>query len=134
MVFSSMARELTRRLLVRHADSPASTCVESMAPMRTPVRTAFLIMIRPPTPAGSGTPNGTVGSLISSRNGTTSARILEGALMTLVGWIVFGLITGFVASRVVNQQGQGCILNIVLGIVGACVGGLIFTSIGGRGI
>ena len=54
--------------------------------------------------------------------------------MTLVGWIVFGLITGFVASRIVNQQGQGCILNVALGILGAFIGGLIFTSIGGQGI
>jgi uncharacterized membrane protein YeaQ/YmgE (transglycosylase-associated protein family) len=54
--------------------------------------------------------------------------------VTLVGWIVFGLITGFVASRVVNQRGQGCVLNVVLGIVGACVGGFIFTNIGGAGI
>jgi uncharacterized membrane protein YeaQ/YmgE (transglycosylase-associated protein family) len=54
--------------------------------------------------------------------------------VTVIGWIVFGLITGFVASRVVNKQGQGCILNVVLGILGACVGGLIFTSIGGSGI
>ena len=54
--------------------------------------------------------------------------------MTVLGWIVFGLITGFAASRIVNQQGQGCILNVVLGIVGACVGGFIFTSIGGSGI
>ena len=54
--------------------------------------------------------------------------------MTLVGWIVFGLITGFAASRIVAQRGQGCILNVVLGIVGACVGGFIFTSIGGTGI
>jgi uncharacterized membrane protein YeaQ/YmgE (transglycosylase-associated protein family) len=54
--------------------------------------------------------------------------------VTVVGWIVFGLITGFVASRIVAQQGQGCILNVVLGIAGACVGGFIFTSIGGTGI
>ena len=54
--------------------------------------------------------------------------------MTLVGWIVFGLITGFVASRIVAREGQGCILNVVLGIVGACVGGFMFTSIGGSGI
>jgi uncharacterized membrane protein YeaQ/YmgE (transglycosylase-associated protein family) len=54
--------------------------------------------------------------------------------MTLVGWIVFGLITGFVASRVVNQQGQGCVLNVVLGIIGAFIGGFIFTRIGGQGI
>jgi uncharacterized membrane protein YeaQ/YmgE (transglycosylase-associated protein family) len=54
--------------------------------------------------------------------------------MTLVGWIVFGLITGFAASRIVNQRGQGCILNVVLGIIGAFIGGLIFTGIGGSGI
>lgn len=54
--------------------------------------------------------------------------------MSLVGWILFGLITGFLGSRVVNRRGEGCILNIVLGIVGACVGGFIFTSIGGQGI
>jgi uncharacterized membrane protein YeaQ/YmgE (transglycosylase-associated protein family) len=54
--------------------------------------------------------------------------------VTVLGWIVFGLITGFVASRIVAQRGQGCILNVVLGIVGAVVGGAIFTSIGGSGI
>ena len=54
--------------------------------------------------------------------------------MSVLGWIFFGLITGFVASKVVNKRGQGCILNVVLGIVGACVGGFIFTSIGGLGI
>ena len=54
--------------------------------------------------------------------------------MSVVAWIVFGLITGFVASRIVNQRGQGCILNVVLGIVGAFIGGFIFTRIGGAGI
>jgi uncharacterized membrane protein YeaQ/YmgE (transglycosylase-associated protein family) len=54
--------------------------------------------------------------------------------MSLVGWILFGLISGFIGSRVVNRRGEGCILNIALGIVGACVGGFIFTRIGGRGI
>ena len=54
--------------------------------------------------------------------------------MGLLGWILFGLITGFIASRVVNQRGEGCILNIALGILGACVGGFIFNSIGGAGI
>lgn len=54
--------------------------------------------------------------------------------MSLVGWIVFGLICGFVASKVINQRGEGCVLNVVLGIVGACVGGFIFQAVGGRGI
>lgn len=54
--------------------------------------------------------------------------------MSLLGWIFFGLITGFVGSKVVNKRGEGCVLNVVLGIAGACVGGFIFTSIGGLGI
>lgn len=54
--------------------------------------------------------------------------------MSILGWIVFGLITGFLASKVVSRQGQGCILNVALGIVGACVGGFIFSTIGGHGV
>ena len=54
--------------------------------------------------------------------------------MSILGWIFFGLITGFIASRTVNRRGEGCILNVALGIVGACVGGFIFTSIGGHGV
>lgn len=54
--------------------------------------------------------------------------------MSLLGWIVFGLITGFVASKVVNDRGEGCILNVALGLVGALVGGFIFNRIGGHGI
>jgi uncharacterized membrane protein YeaQ/YmgE (transglycosylase-associated protein family) len=54
--------------------------------------------------------------------------------MSVLGWIVFGLITGFVAGRVVNRRGEGCILNVALGIIGALVGGFIFTSIGGMGV
>src|SRR5205085_3086769 len=54
--------------------------------------------------------------------------------MSILGWIFFGLIAGFIASRVVNKRGEGCILNVVLGIVGALVGGFIFTAIGGHGV
>ncbi len=49
--------------------------------------------------------------------------------MSILGWIVFGLITGFIASRVVNRRGEGCILNIALGMVGALVGGAIFRAL-----
>ena len=51
--------------------------------------------------------------------------------MSILGWIVFGLITGFIASRVVNSRGEGCMLNIVLGLVGALVGGFIFRQLTG---
>jgi uncharacterized membrane protein YeaQ/YmgE (transglycosylase-associated protein family) len=54
--------------------------------------------------------------------------------MSILGWIVLGLISGFVASKIVNRQGAGCLLDIVLGIVGAFVGGIIFTGIGGQGV
>jgi uncharacterized membrane protein YeaQ/YmgE (transglycosylase-associated protein family) len=51
--------------------------------------------------------------------------------MSVLGWIVFGLITGFIASKVVNQQGEGCMLNIALGFVGAMVGGFVYRQISG---
>lgn len=54
--------------------------------------------------------------------------------MSLIGWILFGLITGFIASKVVNDRGEGCLLNIALGLVGALVGGFIFSHIGGSTI
>jgi len=54
--------------------------------------------------------------------------------MSLLGWIFFGLISGFIASKVVNNRGEGCLVNIALGLVGALVGGLIFSEIGGSSI
>jgi len=51
--------------------------------------------------------------------------------MSILGWIIFGLITGFVASKIVNDRGEGCILNIALGLVGALVGGFIFRQLAG---
>jgi len=54
--------------------------------------------------------------------------------MSILAWIVLGLIAGFIASKIVNRQGAGCLLDIVLGIVGAFVGGIIFAAIGGHGV
>jgi uncharacterized membrane protein YeaQ/YmgE (transglycosylase-associated protein family) len=51
--------------------------------------------------------------------------------MSVLGWAVLGLIAGFIASRVLNSRGEGCFLNIALGLVGAMVGGWLFTAIGG---
>jgi uncharacterized membrane protein YeaQ/YmgE (transglycosylase-associated protein family) len=42
---------------------------------------------------------------------------------------LFGLIAGFIASKIVNQRGEGCFLNIALGLVGALVGGFLYRSI-----
>jgi uncharacterized membrane protein YeaQ/YmgE (transglycosylase-associated protein family) len=54
--------------------------------------------------------------------------------MSIIGWLVLGLVAGFVASKIVNAQGQGIVLDIVLGIVGAFAGGFIFDAVGGVGI
>jgi uncharacterized membrane protein YeaQ/YmgE (transglycosylase-associated protein family) len=54
--------------------------------------------------------------------------------MSIIGWIILGLIAGFLASKIVNRQGQGFWLDIALGIVGAVVGGFIFEGLGGTGI
>jgi uncharacterized membrane protein YeaQ/YmgE (transglycosylase-associated protein family) len=54
--------------------------------------------------------------------------------MSIIGWIVLGLIAGFIASKIVNREGEGIILDIVLGIVGAVVGGWIMAAFGGAGV
>jgi uncharacterized membrane protein YeaQ/YmgE (transglycosylase-associated protein family) len=54
--------------------------------------------------------------------------------MSIIGWIILGLIAGFIASKIVNKTGQGFFVDIVLGIVGAIVGGFIFSALGGSGI
>jgi uncharacterized membrane protein YeaQ/YmgE (transglycosylase-associated protein family) len=54
--------------------------------------------------------------------------------MSIIGWLILGLIAGFVASKIVNAQGQGIVLDIALGMVGALVGGFIFDAIGGVGV
>jgi uncharacterized membrane protein YeaQ/YmgE (transglycosylase-associated protein family) len=55
-------------------------------------------------------------------------------MMSVFGWILLGLISGFVASKIVNRTGEGFFLDIILGIVGAIVGGFIFTAVGASGI
>ena len=50
--------------------------------------------------------------------------------MSIIGWLVLGLIAGFIASKIVNKGGEGVVIDIVLGIVGAVVGGYLFTFFG----
>lgn len=54
--------------------------------------------------------------------------------MSILGWIIFGLIAGFIASKIVNKQGEGFIGDLVLGVVGAVVGGFLFTRFGYGGV
>ncbi len=54
--------------------------------------------------------------------------------MSIVAWILLGLISGFIASKIVNKTGEGVVLDIVLGIVGAIAGGLLFGLFGAGGV
>jgi uncharacterized membrane protein YeaQ/YmgE (transglycosylase-associated protein family) len=54
--------------------------------------------------------------------------------MSFIAWVVLGLIAGFIASKIVNKSGEGVILDIVLGVVGAVVGGWLFNAFGMPGV
>ena len=54
--------------------------------------------------------------------------------MGLLSWLLLGLIAGFIASKIVNKRGEGCVLNILLGVVGAMVGGWVFSFFGHTGV
>jgi uncharacterized membrane protein YeaQ/YmgE (transglycosylase-associated protein family) len=54
--------------------------------------------------------------------------------MSLFVWIVFGLIAGFIASKLVKRTGQGVLLDIILGIVGAVMGGSLFNTFAIAGV
>ena len=50
--------------------------------------------------------------------------------MSILAWIILGGLAGFIASKIVDNTGQGILLDIVLGVVGAAVGGYVFTLLG----
>jgi uncharacterized membrane protein YeaQ/YmgE (transglycosylase-associated protein family) len=54
--------------------------------------------------------------------------------MGILSWLILGLIAGFIASKIVNKSGEGLILDIVLGIIGAVVGGWLFSFFGAAGV
>ena len=54
--------------------------------------------------------------------------------MSILAWIILGLIAGFIGSKLVNKSGEGVFLDIVLGIVGAVVGGWLFSFFGAAGV
>jgi uncharacterized membrane protein YeaQ/YmgE (transglycosylase-associated protein family) len=54
--------------------------------------------------------------------------------MSFLAWVVLGLIAGFIGSKLVNKTGEGFFLDIVLGIVGAVVGGWLFQFFGASGV
>jgi uncharacterized membrane protein YeaQ/YmgE (transglycosylase-associated protein family) len=54
--------------------------------------------------------------------------------MGIFSWIVLGAIAGWLGSMIFNRQGQGLAIDILLGIVGALVGGWIFAALGSTGV
>jgi len=54
--------------------------------------------------------------------------------MSIIAWLILGLVAGFIASKLVNKTGEGLVLDIVLGVVGALVGGAIFSFLGSAGV
>jgi uncharacterized membrane protein YeaQ/YmgE (transglycosylase-associated protein family) len=54
--------------------------------------------------------------------------------MSVLAWIVLGLIAGFIASKIINKSGEGLILDLVLGIIGAVIGGWLFNQFGAAGV
>jgi len=54
--------------------------------------------------------------------------------MSFFAWIILGLVAGFIGSKIVNRRGEGIVLDILLGIVGAVIGGWLFQRFGMAGV
>jgi uncharacterized membrane protein YeaQ/YmgE (transglycosylase-associated protein family) len=54
--------------------------------------------------------------------------------MSIIAWLLLGLIAGFIASKIVNRTGEGLLLDIILGMVGALLGGALFNALGSVGV
>ena len=68
----------------------------------------------------------TLGLLITQRQ--------QDSAMSFFVWIVLGLVAGFIGSKLVNKTGEGLIRDVLLGIVGAIVGGFLFNLFGASGV
>ena len=68
----------------------------------------------------------TLGMLISNRQ--------QSGAMSFLAWIVLGLVAGFIGSKLVNKSGEGLIRDVLLGVVGAIVGGYLFNLFGASGV
>jgi uncharacterized membrane protein YeaQ/YmgE (transglycosylase-associated protein family) len=53
--------------------------------------------------------------------------------MSMIVWILLGSLLGLAASKVVSTTGEGTVVDILLGMVGAVIGGWIFMLLGGGG-
>jgi len=54
--------------------------------------------------------------------------------MSFLAWVILGLLAGFIGSKIVNKRGEGFLVDTVLGVIGAIVGGWLFSLFGARGV
>jgi uncharacterized membrane protein YeaQ/YmgE (transglycosylase-associated protein family) len=55
-------------------------------------------------------------------------------VMGIISWVILGLIAGWIGSKLFHGSGQGFLLNVALGIIGAVIGGYLFTLFGATGV
>ena len=67
----------------------------------------------------------TLGMFISNRQ--------AGSVLSFASWIVLGLVTGFIASKILNRSGHGLVRDCLMGILGAIVGGFLSNLMGRPG-
>jgi uncharacterized membrane protein YeaQ/YmgE (transglycosylase-associated protein family) len=54
--------------------------------------------------------------------------------MGIIAWLVVGMVAGFIGSKIVNKSGKVLIVDVILGVIGALVGGEIFQAFGFAGV
>jgi uncharacterized membrane protein YeaQ/YmgE (transglycosylase-associated protein family) len=54
--------------------------------------------------------------------------------VSILGWIVVGFIAGALATRITRYERRGCLFSIIVGIIGALIGGALFSAIGDRSV
>lgn len=48
----------------------------------------------------------------------------------LIAWLIIGLLAGWLAGRLTRGRGFGCVVDVILGLIGAVIGGWVFTRVG----
>ncbi len=61
-------------------------------------------------------------------------RCVLSRAVSILGWILVGLIAGALATRVTKYDRRGCLFSIVVGIIGALIGGALFSAAGSTGV
>ncbi len=69
-----------------------------------------------------------------ARSSFSLSQRQTGDTMSFLAWIVLGLVAGYIGSKIVNRRGEGILLDILLGVVGAFAGGWLFHIFGAPGV